>query len=199
MISPSDKSASEQFEAAFPDYELTHKEFHALWEQAGSQARLDYTLLENMRWQIAQFGMLVIDSVKNKAGALTPVWRSMEADPPTETGRYCVGHRGSIFGHAFYTARKGDTHYPVGWEQVPPWRPSHWLYAPRIEKKAQPVLHTQDDERYPEPVTNFHKDQWWVKELDALVQGVNITMDQKRAVAVVHHLLQSIEIYERKE
>lgn len=60
------------------------------------------------------------------------VWRSMEDDPPKKTGRYCVGHRGNFFGHAYYTARVGDTHYPVGWNQVPKWRPSHWLDVPYI-------------------------------------------------------------------
>lgn len=40
---------------------------------------------------------------------------------------------------------------------------------------------------WPEPLTNFSEGQWWVKELDAV--AVSGTAEQKRAVAVVHHLL----------
>lgn len=54
-------------------------------------------------------------------------WRCMVDDPPKKTGRFCVAHKGQEFGSAYYTAKKGDTHYPVGWSQVPNFRPNAWL------------------------------------------------------------------------
>ncbi len=54
-------------------------------------------------------------------------FRSMVDDPPEMTGRYCVGHGGATFGDAYYTARDGDTHYPVGWSQVPRFWPTFWV------------------------------------------------------------------------
>ena len=41
-----------------------------------------------------------------------------------------------------------------------------------------------------DPITDFTEGQWWVKELDAV--SLNGTDDQKRAVAVVHHLLRAV-------
>lgn len=58
-------------------------------------------------------------------------WREL-ADYPAETGRYIVAHCGQVGGHAYYTAREGDTHYPVGWAQLPDFKPTHWLDGPRI-------------------------------------------------------------------
>ena len=54
-------------------------------------------------------------------------FRNMITDPPEKTGRYCVGHAGAVFGDAYYTAQEGDTHYSVGWSQVPSFRPEFWL------------------------------------------------------------------------
>jgi hypothetical protein len=51
----------------------------------------------------------------------------MVEDPPKKTGRYCVAHRGLTFGHAYYTAKEGETHYTVGWAQVPEFWPNAWL------------------------------------------------------------------------
>ena len=45
---------------------------------------------------------------------------------------------------------------------------------------------------WPEPPSNFQEGQWWVRELDAFAQSQNATDDQKRAVAVVHHLLAAV-------
>ena len=44
-----------------------------------------------------------------------------------------------------------------------------------------------------EPLSEFKEGQWWVKELDAMKELPGITLDQKRAVAVVHNLLGAIE------
>lgn len=54
-------------------------------------------------------------------------------DVPEKTGRYCVAHRGRMYGHAYYTAKEGDTQYPVGWSQWPEFSPTHWLDAPNME------------------------------------------------------------------
>lgn len=59
-------------------------------------------------------------------------------DPPKATGRYVVMHRGMIAGHAYYTAQEGDTHYQVGWSQLPDFNPTHWLDAPDMQF-AQPA------------------------------------------------------------
>ena len=45
--------------------------------------------------------------------------------------------------------------------------------------------------RHSDPITDFQEGQWWVKELDAMVYDKG-TFDQKRAVAVVHHLLRAV-------
>lgn len=59
-------------------------------------------------------------------------WRVMATDPPKVTGRFIVAHRGGIAGHAYYTAREGETHYTVGWAQIPFFGPTHWLDAPSL-------------------------------------------------------------------
>lgn len=53
-------------------------------------------------------------------------WRLM-TDFPEKTGRYCVGHRGQIFSDAYYVKGENETHYPVGWHQLPQFGPTHWL------------------------------------------------------------------------
>ena len=54
-----------------------------------------------------------------------------------------------------------------------------------------------DELKYPEPLANFSEGQWWIQELDAMVEDVDIyKFDQKRAVAVVHHMLRSIAAHE---
>lgn len=60
-------------------------------------------------------------------------WRPM-TDSPSKSGRYIVKHRGQIGGHAWYTAKVGDTHYPVGWEQIPEFGPTHWLDETRSKE-----------------------------------------------------------------
>lgn len=42
-----------------------------------------------------------------------------------------------------------------------------------------------------DPLTDFQEGQWWIKELDALKNIEGATLDQKRAVAVVHNLLRA--------
>lgn len=59
-----------------------------------------------------------------------PRWRCMD-DAPDKTGRYIVAHAGMVGGDAYFTAKEGDTHYPVGWSQVPHWKPTHWLDCDR--------------------------------------------------------------------
>lgn len=43
----------------------------------------------------------------------------------------------------------------------------------------------------PDPITDFQEGQWWVAELDGMAQAEGATPDQKRAVAVVHHMLRT--------
>lgn len=49
----------EQFKAAFPNGVLTSERFHEIWERAGKTRNGNYTLLENLTWQVGQFGDLV--------------------------------------------------------------------------------------------------------------------------------------------
>lgn len=51
------------------------------------------------------------------------------------------------------------------------------------------------DEGWPEALTEFNEGQWWVKELDAMKDLPGASPDQKRAVAVVHHMLASVARY----
>lgn len=47
------------------------------------------------------------------------------------------------------------------------------------------------DSAFPDtPLCEFKEGQWWVQELDAMAKGA--TPDQRRAVAVVHNLLRTI-------
>lgn len=48
---------------------------------------------------------------------------------------------------------------------------------------------------YPEPLENFKEGQWWTKELDALKELPGASLDQKRAVAVVHHMLKAADAH----
>lgn len=41
------------------------------------------------------------------------------------------------------------------------------------------------------PLSEFQEGQWWVKELDAMVALPGVSDQQKRAVAVVHHMLRA--------
>lgn len=43
------------------------------------------------------------------------------------------------------------------------------------------------------PLGDFAEGQWWVAELDRLAADIAATPEQKRAVAVVHHLLQAVK------
>lgn len=43
-----------------------------------------------------------------------------------------------------------------------------------------------------EPLSDFEEGQWWILELDKMAQSINSTLDQKRAVAVVHNLLGAV-------
>jgi len=53
-------------------------------------------------------------------------WRRID-DFPEKTGRYIVSHSGRMASDAYFTANEGDTHYPVGWSQMPQFGPTHWL------------------------------------------------------------------------
>lgn len=58
-------------------------------------------------------------------------WRLL-SDPPAFTGRFCVGHRGQVYGDAYYVLEEDsrDLRMPAGWNQVPAFKPTHWLDAP---------------------------------------------------------------------
>ena len=72
-----------------------------------------------------------------------------------------------------------------------------WCVPRAIEQAVLSKLRAEGvqagDERaaYTDPLSDFQEGQWWVKELDALAQAVGATHDQKRAVAVVHHMLRA--------
>lgn len=52
-------------------------------------------------------------------------WEPM-SNVPAESGHYAVGHRGRVFGTAYYNS--GDVpSLPKGWSQIPSCCPSHWL------------------------------------------------------------------------
>lgn len=42
-----------------------------------------------------------------------------------------------------------------------------------------------------DPLSDFREGQWWVKELDAMAASGLATENQKRAIAVVHHMLRA--------
>lgn len=42
-----------------------------------------------------------------------------------------------------------------------------------------------------DPLSDFKEGQWWVQELDNIASALGASHDQKRAVAVVHHMLRS--------
>lgn len=62
------------------------------------------------------------------------------------------------------------------------------------EQPAEPVK-VPSDGRWPDPLSDFREGQWWVSELDAMKDRPGTTLDQKRAVAVVHHLIASVARY----
>ncbi|WP_455154108.1 hypothetical protein [Cupriavidus campinensis] len=61
--------------------------------------------------------------------------------------------------------------------------------ALELIQKVQPVADERAASEFDSPLSDFQEGQWWVKELDAL--GSTGTDDQKRAIAVVHHMLRS--------
>ena len=42
-----------------------------------------------------------------------------------------------------------------------------------------------------DPLYSFSEGQWWIRELDSMAGSSSATAEQKRAVAVVHHLLRA--------
>lgn len=60
-------------------------------------------------------------------------WKLL-TDVPTKNGRYIVGHRGKIFGNAYYIVDEGEMLYPVGWSQIPDMHPTHWYDGPYIDE-----------------------------------------------------------------
>jgi hypothetical protein len=75
------------------------------------------------------------------------------------------------------------------------------LHAVADEKEAAERQGPTTYYGYPEPLTNFAEGQWWVKELDRLADDTSATAEQKRAIAVVHHLLKAVraEAAEKQE
>lgn len=71
-------------------------------------------------------------------------WRKLD-DVPVKTGRYAVGHAGGIVGHAYYTAKTGETRYPVGWAQMPDFGPTHWIDPPK-RAEAEELPETPADQ-----------------------------------------------------
>lgn len=59
--------------------------------------------------------------------------------------------------------------------------------ALELIQKVQPVADERGASEFDSPLSDFQEGQWWVKELDAMPG----TDDQKRAIAVVHHMLRS--------
>lgn len=63
------------------------------------------------------------------------------------------------------------------------------LFAHPAPASKEPVADEREASEFDSPLSDFQEGQWWVKELDAL--GSTGTDDQKRAIAVVHHMLRS--------
>lgn len=55
--------AGGQFKAAFPNGVLPVEKYHELWERAGEKRNPNYTLLDNLTWQVGMFGDLVAKEV----------------------------------------------------------------------------------------------------------------------------------------
>lgn len=55
------------------------------------------------------------------------------------------------------------------------------------------------DQDWPETLSEFKEGQWWVQELDNMKESQGTTLDQKRAVSVVHHLLASVALHLAQE
>jgi hypothetical protein len=66
---------------------------------------------------------------------------------------------------------------------------SHGSDDPVVSSAATPPAQADKEQTDAEPLSEFQEGQWWVRELDAMVKSG--TDDQKRAVAVVHHMLRA--------
>jgi len=89
-------------------------------------------------------------------------------------------------------ARKADgTYSPFASGCWRAWQARAAIEADRNRREAP------EAEGWPEPLTEFSEGQWWVKALDALKDLPGASNDQKRAVAVVHHLLASVDRHRR--
>ena len=44
------------------------------------------------------------------------------------------------------------------------------------------------------PLSEFTEGQWWIMELDAMAERITTTPEQKRAIAMVHQLLQAVAV-----
>jgi hypothetical protein len=66
-------------------------------------------------------------------------------------------------------------------------------FAAALTRKQTPAVQTGAPAAgaYDSPLCDFQEGQWWVRELDALAASRQATDDQKRAVAVVHHMLRA--------
>lgn len=66
--------AGGQFKAAFPNGVLPVEKYHELWERAGEKRNPNYTLLDNLTWQVGMFGDLVAKEASAPvAGEARPV------------------------------------------------------------------------------------------------------------------------------
>ena len=84
-------------------------------------------------------------------------WEPMDVNPPT-SGHYVVGHRGRMFGTAFYNT--GDVGgIPTGWSQVPDCNPSHWLNS-TYDMDTVPSTFRIQCTKKPNNVYEFSKNKW---------------------------------------
>ncbi|MDX3877651.1 hypothetical protein [Achromobacter denitrificans] len=82
--------AEEQFKAAFPNGVLPVEKYHELWERAGEQRNPNYTLLENLTWQVGMFGDLVAKEASAPVAGVAqkPVAKVVDGGPFGPTLRF---------------------------------------------------------------------------------------------------------------
>jgi hypothetical protein len=101
----------EQFKAAFPNGVLTSARFHEIWERAGKTRNGNYTLLENLTWQVGQFGDLVAQA------ASAPV--AGDAQPLGYVAEW-VAKNGPVVGRSRITSRHQATRTAQQWQETHP-------------------------------------------------------------------------------
>jgi hypothetical protein len=68
----------------------------------------------------------ILPTYKRKGRSDFMSWEPI-SNVPSVSGHYVVGHRGRMFGTAYYNAGESRPGIPAGWSQIPSCSPTHWL------------------------------------------------------------------------